>query len=114
MPTHSGKSMTFAVGTIVFHASKVTWTPGAKQIDVTNEDSGGIEEYIDGVGTLKGSMRGVPDLTTAMVRPTTGVLATFFDGAHTWTATIKVGDFTIDAGSDGSIEVSFDFVGSAS
>src|SRR5574343_1870831 len=80
---YSGKTLTVAISGVTIATKGYTLDDTTKNVDVTSDGSGGKEEFAAGIEGGGGSARGFCDITTAPVKPTAAVTATFFDGNHT-------------------------------
>lgn|SRR5574343_566907 len=110
---YSGKTLTVAISGVTIATKGYTLDDTTKNVDVTSDGSGGKEEFAAGIEGGGGSARGFCDITTAPVKPTAAVTATFFDGNHTNAVLILITKLSISPTVDGSCEVAIDFVKTA-
>jgi len=107
---YAAKTLTVALGSILFHAKSFTYTEGNRTVEVTNADSGGKEEFVLGLeSAITGSADGVCYGTTEPIKPTVAVTATLFDGSATKVLSVLITELTVTATIDGGSDISLSF-----
>jgi len=112
MAASAGKSFTMEIGTIAVHGREFSISYTTREVEVTNEDSSGAEEFVAGIEGVRGTARGYS--STTVTKPAAACSATFTDGAgqvHAFNALVT--ECTVSNAIDGACEVNLSFVRSA-